>query len=359
MITQVYYFGLLDKIYSQYPTDYTRKHFDYFLQLSKREAQIVVRREDNLLFYGYVRRFSTGNVLGICIAVDRIFLDTAWLFKVCDDTVEQLVSDGVVFGINANGVIEAKTNQFSTEKESLDFTANAIISRLEKPQGRSIPLPPQNYAISITDLAQYSLEGGSDVIVDGLKNYSNALIVKTKTELERLTSVAAQMRKLSEKNDNLQKENTILKIKNRNFVWVGVLSLVVVVMFMVLYFEVINPSEVTHYETGEFVYYGPLKDKKPHGVGVAIYPSNDKDGRKYYIGNFVNGKRQDMNAMLIYKDGDYYYGSMNDDNWGDGMFYMDSDDSYFRGVFKNNQPYNGIWYEHKKRYELINGEKQY
>ena len=103
-----------------------------------------------------------------------------------------------------------------------------------------------------------------------------------------------------------------------------------------------------------------MKNKKPHGVGVAIYPINDKDGRKYYIGRFKNGVRDDTNAILFYQDGDYYYGSMKGDKWDNGMLYMNSDRSHFKGIFAgDNIPYNGIWYDHRKAYSLINGEKTY
>lgn len=51
--------------------------------------------------------------------------------------------------------------------------------------------------------------------------------------------------------------------------------------------------------------------------------------------------------MLLYQNGDYYYGSMNDDKWEKGVLYMKTDNSHFSGEFNNNKPYNGIWYDHK------------
>ena len=102
-----------------------------------------------------------------------------------------------------------------------------------------------------------------------------------------------------------------------------------------------------------------MKDGKPNGVGVAVYPTNDKDGRKYYIGNFKKGERQDSAAVLFYQDGDYYYGSMEGDQWGQGMLYMNSDNSHFVGTFQNNNPYTGKWYDHmdsQKSYCLYEGK---
>lgn len=117
------------------------------------------------------------------------------------------------------------------------------------------------------------------------------------------------------------------------------------------------PSEVTRYQTGEFIYYGPLKNRKPHGVGLAIYPENDYDGRKYYIGNFDDGERQDDEAVLFYQNGDYFYGSMKGDEWNRGVFFSNSTSSHFEGSFHNNIPYNGTWFTHQKLYDVRDGEE--
>jgi len=167
------------------------------------------------------------------------------------------------------------------------------------------------------------------------------------------------IQKQKEKISSLTIQLTKAKIQQRNIIGVGVLSLIVLILGIILWNKVLFPSEVTHYETGEFIYYGPIKDNKPHGIGVAIYPSNDKDGRKYYIGNFQNGERQDTAAILFYQDGDYYYGAMKGDKWDKGILYMNSDNSHFEGTFNNNNPYNGAWFDHKLLYKLINGEKSY
>jgi hypothetical protein len=103
-----------------------------------------------------------------------------------------------------------------------------------------------------------------------------------------------------------------------------------------------------------------MRNNKPEGIGVAIYHTYDPDGRKYYIGNFENGERQDSSAILFYKDGDYFYGNMVGDKWENGLLYRQSDGTYFKGTFDSiNQPYNGEWYDHKKKCNLIKGEPIY
>ena len=106
---------------------------------------------------------------------------------------------------------------------------------------------------------------------------------------------------------------------------------------------------------GEFVYYGPIQNGEPNGTGVAIYHKNDKDGRLYYYGNFTNGKRIDENAIMFYKDGSYFSGSMNEDKWFKGLFF-NVDKEHYVGEFKDNTPWNGEWYKHVKEQTIKNGK---
>ena len=179
-----------------------------------------------------------------------------------------------------------------------------------------------------------------------------------------INSYQSVLRRLNEKNVNLIRDNDDLKstvsqlrLKQRNTLWVGVLSVVVAVLGIILYFKVINPSEVTHYQTGEFVYYGPMKNGKPHGIGVAIYPYDDKDKRKYYYGHFENGVRSDTAAMLYYQNGNYFYGHIEDTHFVNGIQYVNSSNSYFRGEFdEKSKPYNGTWYDYEEAYKVVNGK---
>ena len=91
---------------------------------------------------------------------------------------------------------------------------------------------------------------------------------------------------------------------------------------------------------------------------MAFYPTDDKDGRRYYIGHFVNGERQDSTAMLYYQNGDYFFGTMNGDKFMKGIFYSNSDHSHFEGSFVDNKPYEGTWYNHEESYRLKDGKKK-
>lgn len=353
--------------FCQYPNDYAVEIFRRYENQLQCDTLLALYRNDNLAYHIYLKKVGNGYI-GLCASFNSVWINNSKdLLKVFDETFVDIVAQGVFVNVSDRGKLLSRSSQLSVRINDAEEICTQLIYKLGRLEQWCKQLPPINLAVGANTtkrLPDKATDKDWALSIEGYRsmyaNYSSSgMGGQFYMLLNKIETLSSERDAVKNQNEELQKENTKLKIKSKNIVWVGVLSIALVIMFMVLYFKVINPSEVTHYETGEFIYYGPLKDKKPNGVGVAIYPSNDKDGRKYYIGNFVNGKRQDPNAMLIYREGDYYYGSMSDDKWGNGMFYVNSDDSYFRGDFKDNQPYSGTWYEHKKRYELINGEKQY
>lgn len=372
MEPQIYFFGTLPDGFSSYPGDHTRAFFEEFLKRSRNQLQIVVHREDNLLHYGYIRKFSN-KFFGICICIDKIYNDTSSLFNIFDDIYASMIRKGDILKLDGQKNIEWSLKSYANETVALNEYKRQIIEQLNIKKGNTQPLPPIDFSISINDCLEISIESPNSKIIDGIKRYSNLYIVKKDSEIERVTGfikvietknedisklksdIQNQKKQISELTTQLAKA----KAQQRNLMLVSILGTIILVLGIVIWNKVLYPSEVTHYETGEFVYYGPLRNNRPHGIGVAIYPKNDADGRKYYIGNFVDGERQDTAAILFYQDGDYYYGSMQEDKWDKGLLYMNSDNSHFTGFFKDNEPYSGKWYDHKELYKLVDGQKVY
>ena len=369
----IYFFGTLPTGFSTYPQDHTKDFFSDFVSKSKNNVQIVLHRKDNLLHYGYVRKLSDRKYFGICLCIDCIFNDVAKLFVIFDDVYASMVQKGDILKLGNEKCVDWALSDFVSEHIAIAEYSKQIIDTINLSETNTQLLPPANFSISINDTLDLSLEDGQSKIIDATKRYTNLYIVKKESEIERVNSFCAvinrkdlEIKALKSTIKATKKANTELnnklikaKAKQKNITLVAVLGMIVLIFGFVLWNKVLFPSEVTHYETGEFVYYGPIEDGKPNGVGVAIYPANDKDGRKYYIGNFKKGERQDSAAILFYQGGDYYYGQMTGDKWVKGMLYMNSDNSHFVGTFQDNNPYTGNWYDHKKLYRLSKGEKVY
>lgn len=358
-----YILGTIQGRYSQYPDDYTANVFCE-LQNGFSGSRLVIFREMDLIHYVYAERLDGNNVIGFCLIFNKARLlkptKLVNLFRLLIE--KRLVESGSIFGYTEDGELKFKVKSLNTSVRLYDklysFLNYELESNIEK-----YGVEPLRRIYDGTRTTAEAPANATDGQIVIMTNQHNKVIVNSEEGIEHgyITRVINGLRERSIRQEkeisSLKYQNIRLRNKQRNTLWVGILSIIVAIMGVVLYFKVLNPSEVTHYETGEFIYYGPLKDKQPNGIGIAIYPDDDEYQRKYYIGNFVNGERQDSAAMLYYDNGDYFYGSMSGDEWEKGVFYNNSDGSNFEGTFKNNEPYTGSWYDHKLLYNLEEGKQ--
>lgn len=356
MILRNYLFSKEFDTYQQYPNDIAKQFLNQITSNQLSADQIVIHRDGNLIYYAYIQRVSTNKVFGHCIVTGDICININELYDLFHESFEQAAYKGVLFSFDSTGKICKQTENFSNEGAEVneffkDF--NRIAGR--KPLWKSIG--SIDYSVSKDSKIYLSLtDDSNDKIVEAIEHYHNIIITIENPLASSYSNIVKQLNldkeELNSRIEHLSNENDELLKTKKQYKWVAILGIIVVIFGVVLWNKVLFPAEVTRYEAGEFVYYGPIKDKKPHGVGVAIYHEDDEYGRKFYIGNFDDGIRNDNEAMLLYRSGDYFYGKMKNDKFDSGLFYKRSDGTYFDGLFENDQPYNGTWYDHKKAYEL-------
>lgn len=363
----IYVFGEFSSGYTQYPNDIQHEVFQQIITEAKADTQVVIHRDDNLMYYCYLRKFSENKCIGFCVLLSGTYVEQVFsTFGIFEKQIENIAYRGNILHLDSEGNLTSSLRQLYEQPEEINLITDEITRLFQKLADKKNNLPPSDYSVASQSAVTFSLEDESDDVLYSSYTFGYTYILKEDDyNTEKMNAYRSTLKRHNKDKEELNSKCKDLlealaneRSRRRNLTWVGILSIVVIVMGTILYNKVLFPSEVTHYETGEFVYYGPLKNGKPNGVGVAIYPTDDYDGRKYYIGNFENGERQDSAAVLFYQDGDYYYGSMYGDNWQKGMLYMNSDNSHFVGSFQDNKPYTGKWYEHRISYRLIKGEKE-
>ena len=362
----IYLYGIFNNGYTQYPYDSLSEEFKKIYAKSRAATQIVIHREVNLMYYCYIRKIDNNKYIGFSVVLTNKYLTQLnSLFSIFEGIIEDISYKGVILHIDRLGTVTTSLNRLSDISEEVVIQSKNIENRMIPLLKDSKQLPPVDYSVAKDSIKIFSVDDNKDEIIKSSYTFGYTYIYKERDfDSIQLTHYRSTVRRLNNANDNLNKEckqlrnkNLKLRHKQRNTLWVGILSVAVAILGGILYFKVINPSEVTHYETGEFVYYGPLKNGKPHGIGVAIYPEDDKDKRKYYYGQFENGIRSDTAAMLYYQDGNYFYGHIEDTHFVNGIQYVNSENSYFRGTFDNSsKPYNGTWYYYKEAYKLVDGK---
>ena len=190
MKPSVYFFGTLPKGFASYPQDHTKVILKDFIAKSRNDCQIVIHRDGNLIYYGYVRRLSGGDCLGICVCLDCIYNNIESLFRIFDDIYVWMVKVGGIIGIKGNEEIKWATSNFSSDAVKVELVeySHQLVEAVALSERNTQPLPPLDFSIPADYCFELSLKDGKPKIIDATKRYSNVYIVKTQAEIAKLNS---------------------------------------------------------------------------------------------------------------------------------------------------------------------------
>ena len=357
MNCNIYFFIVTHKGYSQYPDNYSK---DIILNIlattdgKKDISQLTISQKGKLAYVTYLFWYAESKSFGICCEYNGVVpTNVEYLLDFYDKILNEILERGELLHYNSAGRIVSDVGEICERIDIFNYYNAYILNRLLDKDAGFKPIPTHSFISKKDDKIKLAIKDAQCKLVDYLCTYDNVIICRENPYVKGVEKVLVES---CERISKLETELTRLNNQKKQYKLVVFLGIIVFVFGTVLWNKVLFPSVVTHHETGEFVYYGPMKNKKPHGVGVAIYPVDDKDGRKYYIGEFVDGERDDNDAILFYKTGSYFYGKMEGDEWKDGIFYRCSDGTFYKGTFKDNLPFNGSWYGHNKNYDVHNGK---
>lgn len=361
----IYVFGELSGGYTQYPNDLTSGILRKLYPRARARTQVAIHRDGNLMYYCYIRKLEEKQYLGFCVAMTgSLITDVKGLFGKFEKAIEIAADKGSIIHYDDYGKLTTSLGKLYDESEDVTVLIQKTKELFAPHEENAVKLPPTDFSVSQDSLINYNVNDDNDDIVKSSYTFGYTFIYKEKDyNTVQMNSSIAVISRLTSDNHSLMENNTELKkqlvaskVKQRNIVWVSVLGVVVLILGMILWNKVLFPSEVTNYKTEEYSYYGPMKDGEPNGLGVAVYPADDKDGRRYYVGNFVNGKRQDDKGLLLWKNGNYYYGKLHDETFIKGIFWSNVQKTHYIGSFiDDNKEYNGVWYDHKILKKVVNG----
>ncbi len=360
-----YIFGNLNNGYIQYPDDSAKDIFSTSISNATEKSQLVVFRDGVLIYYSYIYKLgNSGGILGLSVVLNSVMLaDIDGVFRIFEEAIANITLKGKIIGFANDGRILPVVSSFADDLNEVKRINSLLQDNFSSMEMVAKKLPPVNYGTNSERISRFTISDDKSKILSETALSGYTCIYKGKNyntlSLEGYSKVLNKLNKEKEEKEkrcqDLTKKLRKSERVQRNTTWVAILGGIVLLFGFILWNKVLFPSEVTNYNAGEYMYYGPMSDGRPNGVGVAIYKEDDADGRKFYIGKFVDGNRQDNQAMLFYQDGDYFYGAMDGDKLEKGIFYMNSKSSHFEGDFFDNSPYNGDWYDHEKAYSLING----
>ena len=180
MNSSVYIFGNLRNGYVQYPDDYAQEVLGSFAIKSKSKTQVIVHRDKNLMYYGYVRRLDvTGQYIGFCVLLNGVMLSKMdSLFVMFEKAFAELVSQAEIIQMDGIGNIVSTTNQLTDKQQEVERILNYLRGETERLEHSASKLPPVNYGIAQDSIVMFSVSEVEKKIVDASFSYGYTCITK-------------------------------------------------------------------------------------------------------------------------------------------------------------------------------------
>lgn len=235
-------FGFLNNGYTQYPNNYAKYIFQNFAQL-KSKSQIVIYRNNKLMYYGYVRKLDNcSQYIGFCVLLnDVMFSNISALFALFENAIAELVLHGDIIALNEQGDIISKTSSLVDKLQEVKNITTMIKNGIDGMESYIKSLPPVNYFISNTwqKVFVYS-RYSNDAIVDASCKCTYTYVLKDKgCDTASLLGYKGVIIKLQKEKDVLSnKSNTPNKSDKQDsissFMVGGLLGAVIIVLVLAL-----------------------------------------------------------------------------------------------------------------------------
>lgn len=213
MNISTYIFGSLGNGYSQYPNDYAKTIFNYIYSQSSAPTQVVVHREEKLIYYAYVRKLEAGQYIGFCVVLNSVMLtDFKEMFSIFENIVTSLVVNGIILQFNNRGDIVSKANQLYTNQAEVSRVIDDLRCKFAKLENTSKVLPPVSYYIPKNKNKSFSIGDNINDIVKASVSYEYTFIYKQENfETQSLYSYKEVISRINKENVALKKKNNELQ----------------------------------------------------------------------------------------------------------------------------------------------------
>lgn len=212
MNSTVYLFGDFSQGYSQYPNDYAQSIFQSFYARSNAKTQIIIHRKNELMYYGYIHKLdtdvSTPQYIGMCVLLNGImFKNLKALFSLFENAFTNLVVNGVILEFNDKGDVISKVNQLYEKQDEVDRITGLLHNAMSQFDNDCVKLPPVSYAVSVTDIKDFTDTDEDKDIMDAACKYSYTFIFKNKDYSTRsLSGYKEIIRRLNQEKEDITKK---------------------------------------------------------------------------------------------------------------------------------------------------------
>lgn len=229
MNSSVSMFGELSSGYEQYPEDGSSDILKSLYKRCKASTQIVVHRNDYMMYYIYLRKFNKNRYIGFCIANNGYYTDDIEkLFGLFEDAIDRIAFQGIFLRYTGDGDIVLNNVKLQDYEEEIDFIIKSLKRSFDETLS-SFDLPHVDYSVSKDSQKEFSIADNMQDIVLASYTYGFTFIHKDKGyDTISMNDYQSVLRNLKIENETLKKENERILKKKKQSGKVVLLLLIVV-----------------------------------------------------------------------------------------------------------------------------------
>lgn len=216
MNSSTYIFGVFSDGYSQYPEDSSSNLFQDVQSQCVAPSQLIIHRDENMMYYIYVRKFDENRYIGFAIAINGYyFTQIQPLFSLFEKEIEGLVETGVIIHFANNGEIISNLSSLSKEEEEAMSVINSLQKKVNNLRNLK-KLPPVDFSVAIASRKLFKDSDPASEIANASCKFGFTIVLKESDyDTVRTTSMKNVLKNLNADKNALIKENEELKESNK------------------------------------------------------------------------------------------------------------------------------------------------
>lgn len=225
MNSTIYIFGNFGNGNTQYPNDYTAEIFSQFQKRSQSNTQLTIHRNDNLMYYGYVRKLhNREQCIGICVVLNgSMFRGIKTLFNRFENYITDIVVRGQIIEFSNDGELISKVANLYECQNEIERITKFIQNDIETLASQK--LPPSNLSIGKNESKSFVIDDNAESILEATYKYGYTYIYKhAGYDTTSLTSYSGKLYALNQEKksalqtiDKQKQEISDLKKKQKNY----------------------------------------------------------------------------------------------------------------------------------------------
>lgn len=216
MNCSTYIFGELSNGFSQYPEDSSSNLFREIQDQCVASSQLIIHRDENMIYYIYVRNLDKNKYIGFAIAINGYyFTQIQPLFSLFEKEIEDLVENGVIINLSNYGEITSNLPSLKNEEEEVMSEVNSLQIKVNNLRNLN-KLPPVDFSVAISSRKIFKDTDPVSEIVNASYRFGFTIVLKESDyDTVRTTSFKNILKKLNADKNALIEENEELKEQNK------------------------------------------------------------------------------------------------------------------------------------------------